>query len=162
MAVNDSTNGRSLATTTATARSSPKVGNPQARSSPAGVPTAPRCPGGERTARLPLFVLTHNVPEEIPEGNVYTFVTDGIELVLQQAKTAAGDKNVSVMGGAEIAQQYIRAGLVDEISVLLVPVLFGSGTRLFENLGGEHIQLEVAPEIIETSSATHLRYGVIK
>lgn len=110
-------------------------------------------------ARLPVFVVTHDVPEEIPEGGVYTFVTDGIERALQQAKTAAGDKNVGVMGGADLGQRDIRAGLIDEISIHLVPVLFGSGTRLFEHLGGDHIQLETA-EVIETPAAIHLRFRV--
>jgi dihydrofolate reductase len=91
---------------------------------------------------------------------VYTFVTDGIESAPQQAKAAAGEKDVAVMGGAEIGQQFIRAGLVDEISIHLVPVLFGSGTRLFEDLGGAHIRLETA-EVIETPEATHLRFRVV-
>jgi len=112
-------------------------------------------------ARLRVFVVSHDVPDEIPEGGVYTFVTDGIERALQEAKAAAGDKNVSVMGGAEIGQQYIRAGLVDEISIHLVPVLFGSGIRLFDHLGSEHIQLETAG-VIETPAATHLRFRVVK
>lgn len=105
-------------------------------------------------ARVPLFVVTHAGPEEVPEGGVYTFVTDGIEEALEQARAAARDKDVAVMGGADIGQQYIRAGLVDEISIHLVPVLLGSGTRMFEYLGGEHIQLETTG-VIETLEATH-------
>ena len=112
-------------------------------------------------ARVPVFVVTHAEPEDAPEGGVYTFVTDGIESTLEQAKAAAGDKYVAVMGGAEIGQQFIRAGLVDEIFIHLVPVLFGSGTRMFENLGGEHIQLETAG-VIETPEATHLRLRVLE
>jgi dihydrofolate reductase len=112
-------------------------------------------------ARVPVFVVTHAMPEDAPDGGVYTFVTDGIESALQQAKAAAGEKTVAVMGGAEIGQQFIRAGLVDEISIHLVPVLFGSGTRMFENLGGEHIQLESAG-VIETPEATHLRFRIVK
>jgi dihydrofolate reductase len=111
-------------------------------------------------ARLPLFVVSHDVPEDIPEGGVYTFV-DGTEAALTGAKTAAGDKNVSVMGGADIAQQFLKAGLLDEIQIHLVPVLFGSGIRLFEHLGDEHIQLETT-EVIETAEATHLRFRVVK
>jgi dihydrofolate reductase len=65
------------------------------------------------------------------------------------------------MGGADTGAQYVRAGLVDEISVHLVPVLFESGTRMFDHLGGEHIRLE-APEVIETAAATHLRFRVLK
>jgi dihydrofolate reductase len=107
-----------------------------------------------------VFVVTHDAPAESPEGGgVYTFVTDGFESALEQAKAAAGEKIVTVMGGASIRQQYIAAGLVDEISVHLVPVLFGSGTRMFEHLGGEHIQLEPI-EVIGTRSATHLRFRI--
>ncbi len=112
-------------------------------------------------ARVPVFVVTHAGPEEVPEGGVYTFVTDGIESALGEAKVAAGDKDVAVMGGAEIGQQYIRVGLIDEISIHLVPVLFGSGTRMFEHLGSEHIQLETAG-VIETPEATHLRFRVVE
>jgi dihydrofolate reductase len=112
-------------------------------------------------ARVPVFVVTHREPEEVPEGGVYTFVTDGIESALEQAKAVAGDETVAVMGGAEIGQRFIRAGLVDEISIHLVPVLFGSGTRMFEHLGGEHIQLETV-EVIETPDATHLRFRIVK
>ena len=92
---------------------------------------------------------------------MYTFVTEGIESALEQATAVAGDGNVSVMGGASIGQQYIAAGLVDEIRVHLVPVLFGSGTRLFEHLGGEHIHLETIG-VVETALATHLLYRVAK
>jgi dihydrofolate reductase len=111
-------------------------------------------------ARVPVFVVTHAEPEEAPEGGVYTFVTGGIESALEEAKAAAGDKAVAVMGGAETGQQFIRTGLVDEISIHLVPVLFGSGTRLFEHLGKEHIQLETTG-VIETPEATHLRFRVV-
>jgi dihydrofolate reductase len=77
-----------------------------------------RADGPTGSARRPVFVVTHDMPADTPEGGVYTFVTDGIERALQEAKAAAGDKNVSVMGGANIGQQYIRAGLVDEIQIL--------------------------------------------
>jgi dihydrofolate reductase len=120
-----------------------------------------RADGPAGPARVPVFVVSHSEPEQVPEGGVYTFVTDGIESALEEAKAAAGDKDVAVMGGAEIGQQFIRAGLIDEISIHLVPVLFGSGTRLFEHLGGEHIQLENAG-VIETPKATHLRFRVVE
>jgi len=112
-------------------------------------------------ARRPLFVVTHKAPAESPEGGVYTFVTDGIERALAQARAVAGEKDISVMGGASIGQQYIAAGLVDEISIHLVPVLFGSGTRMFEHLGAKHIQLE-ALDTVGTPVATHLRFRVVK
>ena len=106
-------------------------------------------------------MVTHEAPAESPEGGVYTFVTDGIESALEQAQAVADGKIVTVMGGASISQQYIAAGLIDEISIHLVPVLFGSGTRMFEHLGGEHVQLEPI-EVIETRAATHLRFRIVK
>ena len=109
--------------------------------------------------RTPLFVVSHDVPGNIPEGGVYTFV-DGIEAALVLAKEAAGDKDVSVMGGADIGRQYIKAGLVDEIWIHLVPVLFGSGTQMFEEMGSEHIRLETV-EVIEGTLATHLHFRVL-
>jgi dihydrofolate reductase len=118
-----------------------------------------RADGPTGSARRPVFVVTHEAPAESPEGGVYTFVTDGIESALERAKAAADGKIVTVMGGASIGQQYIRAGLVDELSIHLVPVLFGGGTRMFEHLGGEHIQLETV-EVIETPAATHMRFRI--
>jgi dihydrofolate reductase len=112
-------------------------------------------------ARLPLFVVTHREPEEAPAGGVYRFVTGGIEPALHQARAAAGDKHVVVMGGATLGQQFIRAGLVDELSVHLVPVLFGSGTRMFDHLGDGHLHLEVT-DVVEAPEATHLRYRVMQ
>jgi dihydrofolate reductase len=108
-----------------------------------------------------VFVVTHEAPDAVPEGSVYTFVTDGIESALEQAKAAAGDKNVAVMGGPDIGRQFIESGLVDEIGVHLVPVLFGSGTRMFEHLGGERIQLETT-SVIETPAAIHLEFRVVE
>jgi dihydrofolate reductase len=110
--------------------------------------------------RVPVYVLSHDMPEKVPDGGVYTFVTDGIEAALAQARAAAGDKDVTVMGGADTGQQYLRAGLVDELSIHLVPVLFGSGTRMFEHLGDQHLQLEHAGTV-QTAAATHLRYRVL-
>jgi dihydrofolate reductase len=109
--------------------------------------------------RVPVYVLSHDMPEKVPDGGVYTFVTDGIEAALAQARAAAGDKDVTVMGGADTGQQFLRAGLVDELSIHLVPVLFGSGTRMFEHLGDQHLQLEHAGTV-QTAAATHLRYRV--
>lgn len=117
--------------------------------------------GPTGSARLPVFVVTHAVPPQSPMGGVYTFVTGGIADALAQARAVAGGKEISVMGGASIIQQYIAAGLVDEIVIHLVPILFGSGTRLFAHVGGEHIRLESAG-VIETPAATHLRFRVVK
>jgi dihydrofolate reductase len=118
----------------------------------------PDGPTGE--ARLPVFVLTHTAPPDPPEAGVYTFVTTGIEDALGQAQAAAAGKNVTVMGGPAVGNQYLRAGLVDELSIHLVPVLFGDGTRLSEALPG-HIGLEPI-EQLPGSSATHLRYRIIR
>jgi dihydrofolate reductase len=112
-------------------------------------------------ARLPVFVVTHSEPDEQPENGVYTFATGGIEAALEQAKEAAGDKTVAVMGGADLGRQCIRAGLVDEISIHLVPVLFGSGMRMFDGDEHEHIQLE-AIGVEPTPPATHMRFRVVK
>lgn len=112
-------------------------------------------------ARRPVFVLTHDVPNNVPENGVYTFVTGGVARVLDEAKAAAAGKVVTVMGGADIGQQFIKAGLVDEISIHLIPVLFGSGTRMFDHLGDAHIQLETM-SVLETPAATHLRFRVVK
>jgi dihydrofolate reductase len=115
--------------------------------------------GPSGSARRPVFVVTHQTPESSPNDEVYRFVTDGIESALEQAQAAAGDKVVVVMGGASLGQQYIAAGLVDEIQIHLVPVIFGSGTRMFENLGDDHVSLETT-EVIETPLATHIRYRI--
>jgi dihydrofolate reductase len=117
--------------------------------------------GPSGSARRPLFVVTHKAPNESPENGVYRFVTNGIEAALEKAKTTARDKDVAIMGGANIAQQYLKAGLIDDIQIQLVPVLFGSGTRLFEHLGNDHRKLEPI-SVLETPIVTHLRYRVVK
>lgn len=83
---------------------------------------------------MPVFVLTHDAHETVSKdgGTTFTFVTDGIESDLQQAKTAAGDHDVSVAGGANTIQQFIYAGLLDELEIHRIPVLLGDGIRLFE------------------------------
>jgi dihydrofolate reductase len=112
-------------------------------------------------ARVPAFVVCHQVPEDVPQGGIYTFVTDGIEAALKQAQSAAGDKDVTVMGGADTGRQFIEAGLVNELSIHLVPVLFVSGTRMFEHLGNGHVQLENLGSV-QTAAATHLRLRVAR
>ncbi len=112
-------------------------------------------PTGE--LRLPVFVITHSAPDDVPDGGVYTFVSSGIEDALRQAEAVAGDKVVAVGGGALTFRQYLAAGLVDVISINLVPVLLGGGTPLFEE--GEQAQLELV-EVVDTPLATHLRYRV--
>jgi dihydrofolate reductase len=112
-------------------------------------------------ARLPVFVVSHTVPDDTPAGGVYTFVTGGIESALEQARAEAGDKGITVMGGAQTGRQFVAAGLVDELSLHLVPVLFGDGTRMFEDIGDAHIALEPLATI-QTSRATHLRLGIAR
>ncbi len=110
--------------------------------------------------RRPVFVVTHEAPDQSPEGGVYEFVTGGIEEALTRAKAAAGSGSVTVMGGANLGQQFVQAGLVDEISIHLVPVLFGGGTRVFDALTTDHTRLE-ASEVVHTPAATHLRFRVL-
>jgi len=86
-------------------------------------------------------------------------LTDGIESALAQAKAAAGGQDISVAGGANIAQQYLKAGLLDEMQIHLVPVLLGDGVRLFDHLGTEQIELE-STRVIESAGVTHLRFSV--
>ena len=114
--------------------------------------------GPTGAARLPVFVVTHTAPSDAPAGGVYVFATGGIEVALAQALAAAGGKTVTIMGGPAVGNQFLRAGLVDELSIHLVPVLFGEGTRLTEALPA-HIELEPA-EHTSTPSAAHLRYRI--
>jgi dihydrofolate reductase len=105
----------------------------------------------------PVFVLTHHERERLEKdgGNSFTFVTDGIESALEQAREAAGGKDVSLGGGADVAQQYLAAGLIDELQLNVVPVLLGGGTRLFDGPAG--VGLEQV-EAIEAPGVAHLRY----
>ena len=109
----------------------------------------------------PVFVLTHQPQEKVTKGaTTFTFVTDGIESAVRQAKAVAGSKNVGVMG-AHTAQQCLKAGLLDEIHIHLVPVLLGEGIRLFDHLGTQHIELE-STRVIESPGVTHLWFRVVK
>ena len=108
---------------------------------------------------MPVFVVTHHARKSLVKegGTTFSFVTDGLESALQQAKAAAGGKDISVAGGANVIQQLLRAGLLDEIQIHLVPVLLGGGTRLFEHTGTEPIELEHT-RVIESAGVTHLRF----
>ncbi|WP_327007983.1 dihydrofolate reductase family protein [Dactylosporangium sp. NBC_01737] len=117
--------------------------------------------GPSGPARRPVFVVTHEAPEEQPEHGVYQFVTDGLGSALAQAQTAAGDKDVTVMGGADLGRQYLDAGLLDEMEIHLVPVLLGGGTRMFAGLPGGPVQLEPV-DVLPTPAATHLRYRILR
>lgn len=107
----------------------------------------------------PVFVLTHHARAPLVlEGTTFTFVTDGIESALQQARTAASGKDVTLAGGAKAAQQYLAAGLVDEMEISLVPVLLGDGERLFEGLGGSFHGLQTV-RTIAAPGVTHLKFA---
>ena len=117
--------------------------------------------GGSPPLGVPTFVVTHTVPQEwVYEGSPFTFVTDGIESAVEQAKAIAGEKDVAV-AAASIVQQCIRARLLDEIHIDLVPVLLGEGVRLFDHLGTGPIELE-STEVVEASDVTHLTFRVVK
>jgi dihydrofolate reductase len=117
--------------------------------------------GDEPPFGVPVFILTHHErePEEKQGGTTFNFVTDGIESALEQARAAAGDRNVHVAGGAGVVQQYLRAGLLDELQVHVVPLFLGSGVRLFDELppGG----LEIT-RVVDSPAVTHLKYRVVR
>lgn len=109
---------------------------------------------------VPIFVVTHQTPETYLEHNTsFTFVTDGIESAVQQAKKAANGKNISI-GTASIAQQCIRAGLLDEMHLHVAPILLGNGIRLFNQLGADPIKLE-SEKVVDGSDVVHLRYRLL-
>jgi len=110
---------------------------------------------------VPCFVLVHENREKlIKKSGTFTFVPDGIESALQQARTVAGEKDIRLMG-ANIAQQFLNAGLLDEMQINLVPILLGDGIRLFEYVGAELIALEKT-RVIDSPGVTHLRYRAVK
>ncbi len=110
----------------------------------------------------PVFVLTHHPRETVTKegGTTFTFVTDGIEPAFEQARAAAGEKDIAIGGGADVAQQYLNAGLLDELQIHLAPVLLGDGTRLFEG-HAEYPELELT-RVVDSPAVTHLRYRVLK
>jgi dihydrofolate reductase len=117
--------------------------------------------GGNPPLGVPTFVVSHTVPQEwVYEGSPFTFVTDGVESAVEQAREVAGDKDAAV-GAANIVQQSLRAGLLDEIHIDLVPVLLGDGVRLFEHLGTGPIELE-STQVIEGAGVTHLTFRVVR
>jgi dihydrofolate reductase len=118
--------------------------------------------GDEPPFHKPVFVITHTAREPLTKGDTtFTFVTDGIESAIEQAKAAAGDKPVSLGGGASTARQALKAGLVDEVQLTFAPVLLGGGVRLFDGLGPDDVELEVT-RVLEGPKATHVRYRVVR
>lgn len=116
--------------------------------------------GGQHPANVPVVVLTHHIPQEwVKVGSPFTFVTDGIESAIRQAKALAGDKDVAV-GTATTLQQCLNAGLLDEITIDLVPAVIGKGVKLFDNL--KHMPQLEQISVIEGQGVTHLQYRVVK
>ena len=115
--------------------------------------------------QVPIFVLTHRVPEQeikgLNERLTVTFVTDGVERAIEQAKAAAGDKEVTVIGGANTAQQCLQAGLVDEIHIGIVPVFLGEGLRFFGPEIDEQMELE-RTRVFESPTRTDVWFRVVK
>ena len=111
----------------------------------------------------PVFVLTHHrrPPLVLEGGTTFTFVTDGIESALAQARRAAGGKDVALGGGAHSAQQYLTAGLVDEMEINLVPALLGAGERLFDGVGADLHGLRLV-RTVAAPDVTHLKYRVVR
>jgi len=117
-------------------------------------------PGYGPAGKTPVFVVTHRTGGDGLREGPFTLV-DGIQSAVKQAQTVAGDKEVSVMGGADIAAQLLRAGLVDEVVIHLVPVLLSGGRRLFANLGPDRIELRPI-EVIGSPRTSHLRFHVVR
>ncbi len=115
--------------------------------------------------QVPIFVVTHRPPQSAAKGEnaklSFTFVTEGIEAAIRRAKQAAGAREVAVIGGASTAQECIRAGLVDELQIGIMPVLFGDGLRFFENLGRDQPRLETI-KVLESDGRTDITFRVIK
>ncbi|MDQ0644378.1 dihydrofolate reductase family protein [Microbacterium murale] len=115
----------------------------------------------EAPFHTPVFVVTHEKrdPWERPGGTTFTFVNDGIESALEQAREAAGERDIRIAGGADTIVQYLNAGLVDEFHVAVSPVLFGTGVRLFDGVGAGRVALDLV-SAEPSPSTTHLSYIV--
>jgi dihydrofolate reductase len=115
---------------------------------------------GNHPLNVPVFVVSHRPPPQLEKDSPFTFVPEGVERAIAMAKEIVGDKNVAV-DGANVVQQVIKAGLVDEIGIDLVPFLLGMGVRYFDHLGNVPIKLERI-QIVEAPDVTHLRFRVVK
>src|SRR4051794_10869930 len=118
--------------------------------------------GDDPPYHYPVFVLTHHARDqvEMKGGTTFHFVTDGIESALERARTAAGGKDIMLWGGAQVVNQYLAAGLLDELELHVVPVLLGGGARLFDNLGDAAVQLAQV-RAVEAPGVTHLKYRLV-
>ncbi|MDX6573172.1 MAG: hypothetical protein QOC86_2328, partial [Gaiellales bacterium] len=124
-----------------------------------GDPNAQAWWGDDPPFHVPVFVLTHHEREPLVKqrGTTFHFVTDGIASALEQARAAAGDEDISLAGGAAVAQQYLAAGLLDELELHVAPVLLGGGVRLFDGTLPAPIELE-AERVAASPATTHLRF----
>jgi dihydrofolate reductase len=117
--------------------------------------------GEDPPYHVPVFVLTHHPrePLEMQGGTTFNFVTDGIDSALEQARAAARSKQVSIAGGATAVQQYLAAGLLDELYLHIVPVILGAGERLLENVGDPTLE---PVEVVASPAVTHVKYRVVR
>ena len=119
---------------------------------------------GNYEFQVPIFVVTHRPPRIPPKQDerlTFTFVSDGVASAIEQARAAAGDKAVQVVGGASVVQQLLRAGLVDELHVDVMPLLLGGGLRFLENIDPERVQLEkIGVQVV--GARTSLRFRVVR
>jgi dihydrofolate reductase len=117
--------------------------------------------GPDPPYHVPVFVLTHfaRAPLPMQGGTTFTFVTDGIESALEQAGAAAGDKDIAIAGGASAAQQYLAAGLLDELYLHIVPIVLGAGERLLENVGDPGLE---PIKVVASPTVTHIKYRVVR
>jgi dihydrofolate reductase len=118
--------------------------------------------GDDPPFHVPVFVLTHHPRETVAKegGTTFNFVTDGIESALEQARAAAGDRDVAIAGGADVVRQYLKAAHLDELLIHLTPVLLGGGVRLFDDERGTAVGLEQT-RVAESPGVTHLTYRVV-
>ena len=120
---------------------------------------------GNYEYQVPIFVLTHEPPKRQPKETnelTFTFVTDGIESAIRQAKVAAGDQDVNIIGATTTAQQCLKARLADELHVDIMPLLLGGGLRAYEDTGADQIQLERIKVMELPGGRTHLRFRIIR
>jgi dihydrofolate reductase len=119
---------------------------------------------GNYEFQVPIFVLTHHPPEKMPRQDdklTFTFVTDGVASAIRQAKAAAGERNVVIIGGASTTQQCLRAGLVDELQIGIVPVVLGGGKALFDAATADGLRLEKL-RVVDSPIMTDIWYRVVK
>jgi dihydrofolate reductase len=117
--------------------------------------------GEDPPYHVPVYVLTHHPREPLPMqgGTTFHFVTDGIESALEQARAAAGEQDIQILGGAKAVQQYLAAGLLDELQLHIAPILLGAGERLLENVGDPTLE---PVDVVASPAATHVKYRVAR